>query len=81
LLKLSSHDIKLNFYYKAIINMTKEAGAAAQQSEPNYEPKPIELGKKSTGNKTVGMPKSKKPWKAGSKRSGIQKKFYPKKWD
>ncbi len=40
-------------------------------TEPAYVPQPIEVGKKSSGPKTIGMPKSKKPWKTSSKRSGI----------
>lgn len=60
--------------------MTKDQAPAAASGESDYKPKPIELGKKIVIDKTTGMPKSKKPWKQGSKRSGIQKKFSPKTW-
>ncbi len=49
--------------------------------EPVYVPKPVELGHKSVTNKTMGMPKCKRPWKSGSKRSGIQKKKSIKTWE
>ena len=47
----------------------------------DYEPKPLELSKKITHDRTKGVPKGKKPWKQSSKRSGIQKKYYPKTWE
>lgn len=54
---------------------------AAVAAEPVYQPKPLELGHKSVVNKKTGMPKCKRPWKASSKRSGIQKKKSIKTWE
>ncbi len=49
--------------------------------EPVYEPKPLELSRKSSlANKSQGLPKSKKPWKTGSSRSGKHTKINPKTW-
>jgi hypothetical protein len=44
-------------------------------------PKPIELGRKGTVPSGVGMPKSGKPWKVLSERSGKHKKFAPRSWE
>lgn len=49
--------------------------------EPEYEPKPFELSRKSSlGSKSLGLPKSKKPWKTLSERSGKHTKINPKTW-
>ena len=44
-------------------------------------PKPIELGRKGNIPSGVGMPKSGKPWKVLSERSGKHKKFAPRSWE
>jgi len=44
-------------------------------------PKPIELGRKVSVPSGVGMPKSGKPWKVLSERSGKHKKFAPRSWE
>ena len=48
--------------------------------EPAYVPKPFELSRVSGAPKGVGVPKSKKPWKILSERSGKHKKYNPKTW-
>lgn len=49
---------------------------------PEYVPKPFELGRKATASlpSSLGLPKSKKPWKGLSERSGKHKKMNPKTW-
>jgi hypothetical protein len=49
---------------------------------PEYIPKPFELGRKATAvlPTSLGLPKSKKPWKGLSERSGKHKKMNPKTW-
>ncbi len=49
-------------------------------SEAAPKAQPMTLSRKNTLNKEIGMPKCGRPWKAQSKRSGIQKKFCPKSW-
>ena len=53
------------------------------QKEPEYIPKAFELGRKSAASvlpNSMGLPKSKKPWKGLSERSGKHKKINPKTW-
>ena len=52
---------------------------APVKEEVKIEYKPISLGGGSAP-RTVGMPKSKKPWKVGSVRSSKHTPFNPKKW-
>ena len=52
---------------------------APVKEEAKIEYKPISLGGGSAP-RTVGMPKSKKPWKVGSVRSSKHTPFNPKKW-
>ena len=49
---------------------------------PEYIPQPFELGRKATTvlPTSLGLPKSKKPWKGLSERSGKHKKMNPKTW-
>ncbi len=49
---------------------------------PEYIPQPFELGRKATAvlPTSLGLPKSKKPWKGLSERSGKHKKMNPKTW-
>ncbi len=49
--------------------------------EVAYVPKPLELSRKPSNlANSLGLPKSKKPWKALSERSGKHKKMNPKTW-
>jgi hypothetical protein len=40
-----------------------------EEIKSDVAPKAFELTRKSGPNKTIGLPKSKKPWKSGSKRA------------
>lgn len=59
-----------------------ETVAAVAPKVPEYVPKPFELGRKATAvlPSALGLPKSKKPWKGLSERSGKHKKMNPKNW-
>lgn len=65
---------------KVVETVVVQAAPVAPK-EPEYVPKPLDLGRKTPSLPTsLGMPKSKKPWKGASERSGKHKKMYPKTW-
>jgi hypothetical protein len=70
---------------KAKKDLAPEAVAIAAPLAPVVKsqdpPKPIELGRKGNIPSEVGMPKSGKPWKVLSERSGKHKKFAPRSWE
>lgn len=64
--------------------MTKDAklkkDEGVQAADEVYKPKPLELSKRSSVPKTLGMPKSKKPWKVKSERSSKHTPYKPVSW-
>jgi hypothetical protein len=54
----------------------------AVPKEAEYIPKPFELARKVSASmpNSLGLPKSKKPWKGLSERSAKHKKMNPKTW-